>query len=1131
MSGAPADDTPARESVRSDLDTTLFVEAGAGSGKSTAIVSRIVELVATDTADITSIAAITFTDAAAAELRDRVREALERTAAGDVDDLLDPDYPHRSDTERSERGDRCRAAVAQVDGAAISTLHSFAQRILRDHPLEAGLPPGLTMLDQIQSAVDFQERWDDFLERLYADDRHQRVIVRALALGIGERHLHAIAKAFNENWDLVDDADLPDRRLTHIDASPILQRVRDARSSMGRCTDAEDKLLTHLENLAGTETRLARIIEDPEAGDLEVLELLRDTPKLSKRVGSKNNWEGIEPDEIRSLLSEADDSKNAIVERAAAEALSQLLIVLRDLTLEAVNERRIEGRLEFHDLLVFARDLLRSDPDVAATLRDRYSHLLIDEFQDTDPIQAELAVRIASPTSPANDNGEGSGWQALQPEAGRLCFVGDPKQSIYRFRRADIELFIEVRDVIVGSALQLNRNFRSVPGIIDWVNAVFTDLFEDDLEPAQPRYIPLAATRDAAGTQPPVVLLGGVSEENMPEVRAAEAEDIASAIEHAVGDPWPIGDEAAPASLTDIAILVPTTTSVSILTGALEAHGIAYRLETSSLVYRSDEVRDLVSVLRAIDDPTDQVAIVAALRSPFFGCGDDDLLRWRRHRGRFDYHRRSPEALPVDDPVRRGLRDLAELHDLRWWTDVSSLIEEVLRRRRVLELALEGQRPRDSWRRLRFVAEQARAFSKTSGTDLRRWLTWVALQTEDGARTKEVVLPETDDNAVRILTVHGSKGLEFPIVMLAGLNSKGRNDRKPILWDKNQNRPEASAGPGLATEGYDELHTHEQDMDGFEAVRLLYVATTRARDHLVVSLHHKQKTKCHAATLEELCGTYTELWRRLPEAEPAAIEPAAAPETRSVDDGPEARATWITERTARLDAARRPRAIAPTTIARLAWEHEQEAAAPPPEPHEAVDLDPELAKAEPDPERPPWQRGRAGTAIGRAVHASLQLADLATGDDIAAIARVEAAAEGVAGRASDVEKLARTALDAPIVRAAVATGRYWREIYVGAPVEGRVLEGFVDLLVEEDDGYVVVDYKTDQAATEEELDAKLERYRLQGAAYALALEPVLDKPVTRCVFVFLRPDGAVERSIADLADAKDRAGRLLAEGI
>ena len=196
-----------------------------------------------------------------------------------------------------------------------------------------------------------------------------------------------------------------------------------------------------------------------------------------------------------------------------------------------------------------------------------------------------------------------------------------------------------------------------------------------------------------------------------------------------------------------------------------------------------------------------------------------------------------------------------------------------------------------------------------------------------------------------------------------------------------------------------------------------------------------------------------------------------------------------------------------------------------------IEAGPELAKAEADPERPPWQRGRAGTAIGRAVHATLQLADLTTGDNIAPIARAEAAAEGVAGRADDVEKLARTALRAPTVQRAVESGRYWREIYVGAPVEGCVLEGFVDLLVEDSDGYAVVDYKTDQAATEEELDAKLDRYRLQGAGYALALEPILDKPVTRCVFVFLRPDGAIEREVRDLDDARDRARQILTEGV
>jgi ATP-dependent helicase/nuclease subunit A len=177
---------------------------------------------------------------------------------------------------------------------------------------------------------------------------------------------------------------------------------------------------------------------------------------------------------------------------------------------------------------------------------------------------------------------------------------------------------------------------------------------------------------------------------------------------------------------------------------------------------------------------------------------------------------------------------------------------------------------------------------------------------------------------------------------------------------------------------------------------------------------------------------------------------------------------------------------------------------------------------------PAWRRGRAGTAVGRAVHAVLQTVDLATGAELGAAARAQAVAEGVADRADEVRGLAEAALQAPVVRAAVTGGhRWWREVPVAAEVDGTVLEGFIDLLVESDDGLVVVDYKTDHVS-EHEVEALLARYSVQGAAYAVALEAALARPVTRCVFVFARAAGPLEREIPDLDSAKAEVHRRLA---
>jgi ATP-dependent helicase/nuclease subunit A len=1125
MTGAPSpagldDDQPARDRIRRDLDDTLFVEAGAGTGKTTALVERIVELVATGRAELRSVAAITFTEAAAGELRDRVRQELERVAEADT----------------GERGRRAAAAVAEIDAAVLTTLHGFAQRILAEHPFEAGLPPTFEVFDEIRSAVAFDERWQAFLDELLDDEAMRPTLQRALVADVRLDHLRSVARELNRNWDLVVDHPPAPVEPPPIDAAPVVDRLQRAASFAALCRDPGDKLFEHLSGLEGYTRRMA-----DAATDLEVLELLTNAPRLTAPGGRKENWDG-HADDIKALLSEANSAKDGIVEAVVQAALADLLVGLADLTVRAAEERRREGGLEFHDLLVQARALLRTHPEVTARLHATYTHLLIDEFQDTDPIQLELAVRIASDGPPDGD--AASDWHDWPVPPGRLFFVGDPKQAIYRFRRADVAVFLEARRTYVDEAVQLTRNHRSVPAIVDWVNAVFTDLIGDGTAESQPAYAPLAAYRpppDGDDGAPAVLLMGDAHDERMSEVRAAEASELAATIARIRDDGWSVGDGDGrrPARLADVTVLIPTRASLSALERALDRAGLPYRVESSSLVYASPEVRDLLHVLRAVDDPTDQISVVASLRSPWFGCGDDDLLEFHQAGGRWDPRPDPPASLADDHPVVAGLRSLKSLHDRRWWHDASGLIELVLVERRAYELGLDERRPRDTWRRLRFVVDQARAFTDAYGADLRHYLAWADLQSADDARVVEAILPDTDDDAVRIMTVHASKGLEFPVVVLAGLNTEDRPvNGVDVLWGRSG--AEVKLVKGKATAGYAGLAAGESVHQAAEQIRLLYVAATRARDHLVVSLHRKEKTNSHAQRLAPICTALADdqaddqagdqldpppAPSRPPATTSAAVQLTLAVEQpRPVDVPPRdagalaaERERWMLERIARLEEAESPRTIAATSVVRLArggadaWD----------------DLAEELDPAADD-GRGSARRGRAGTAVGRAVHAVLQVVDLATGAQLAELSQAQAAAEGVADRAAEVERLAKSALDAEVVRGAVAGGRFWRELYVGAPVGDRVLEGFVDLLIEEPDGLTVVDYKTDAARTEGDLDRAVARYRLQAAAYAVAVEQVLGRPVGRGVLLFLRPNGAVAREVTDLTSAKAEVQAVLA---
>jgi ATP-dependent exoDNAse (exonuclease V) beta subunit len=787
---------------------------------------------------------------------------------------------------------------------------------------------------------------------------------------------------------------------------------------------------------------------------------------------------------------------------------------VRGFVLTYAEERRREGRLEFHDLLVLARDVLQRNQTVRAKLADRFRVLLIDEFQDTDPLQIEIAVLLASDDPEAG----AKPWWDTPIAPGRAFFVGDPQQSIYRFRRADLELYHRVQHELGAGRRELAQNFRSVPAILDWVNHVFGYLFDGADPGAQAAHVPLTAHRaESPTTAPAIATFGGPADvERVGEVRAAEAAAVAGLVRRIKEEEWtivdPITDEVRPARYDDVALLLPTRTTLPDLEDALERADVPVRIESQSLVFSTAEVRDLLAILSVLDDPTDEVALIASLRSPAFGCGDDDLVDYHQRGGRWDYRRPPPERLSLDHPVVAGMAALGLLHDARWWQSVSQTVEAVVRQRRMLELAVTRRRPRDHWRRIRFFLDQARAYDAASGRGLRGFVDWVEQLADERARAVEVVVPEPDDDALRVLTVHGAKGLEFPIVILAGLNVAPPHRTTPVLWNPDGSFEvrvgRAQQGTRFETAGWEARSAREDALDDAERLRLLYVAATRARDHLLVSLHHKPRTKCHAARLCEHGDGAPAVDLELTGAAPPPAAPSSPGDDAPGTESPAARDEWIAAREEVLARSGRSATVAATALAEA-----------PGTEGSAAPTDPGLAKDEPHDDRPAWRRGRAGTSVGRAVHAVLQSIDLATGAGLDATARAQALAEGIPQREAEVRALARSALQAPTIRNAVAGGRYWREVPVAAVVDGVTVEGFVDLLVETLEGLVVVDYKTDQIPTDADLDAAMVRYRVQGAAYALALERALGTPVARCVFVFTRRRRAVEREVDDLRGA------------
>ncbi len=1066
-------------------------------------------LVTSGQVELGSIAAITFTDKAAAELRARLRQEFERATEGDPDGLI---------------GTRCRRALEQLDGSAIGTLHSFAQRILSEHPIEAGLPPRVEVVDEVSSEVAFGRRWAIFRDQLLANRDFRRTLLLLSACGIRFDALRVLARTFNDNWDLVAervDATAPEPPDARLLVGSILDDVEQFCAEP--CTDPGDALRTGLDGIADYVAGLRRLTDE-----LDLLDALPGGPQRppSFKLGNKGRQGSFTADlkQLRSDVRTAGERLEQVRLTVANACVRNLGCALRHFTLEAADERRRQGQLEFHDLLVRARSLVR-DPAVGAGVRSRlhrrYERILLDEFQDTDPIQIELVVRIAA-ERPELDQAGIAGWDQVEVTPGRLFFVGDPKQSIYRFRRADISMFLAAgaRFGLDGGAVDLTANFRSVRPLIEWVNDTFDQLIgqthSDDVlpVPSQPRYVPLDPVRSEPPAGPPVAAVGATEhpkETTADELRAAEAVDVAAAVAQMIGEEWSVDDGAdgwRPARLGDITILLPARTSLPFVEDALDRLGIPSRAESSSLVYSSRTVRDLLMAVRALADPTNQLHLVSALRTPLFACGDDDLFRFRRERrGRWSYLADQPDTVPPDDPVRLGLEYLRMLYDERHWLAPSELFDRISRERRAMDLGYTTGRPRDTWRRVRFVIDQARLWSESTGGNLRQYLAWVDLQTAEGARVAEAVLPETDDDAVRIMTIHSAKGLEFPIAVVSGLSTvpRARPVQAEVVFP-----PSGPVGYRLGshaqTDEYAEWLPIDEQMGLHERIRLLYVAATRARDHLVVSLHRKarakepsRKQRTNAELLIEGMGDRVE---QLPmvgarPGDVAAPAPATPPPLLP-------RPEWESIRQTALGRASRPTTVSATS---LTDEGEPDV--------EEEPTDAGLEKRPRDLDLPPWLKGRYGTAIGRAVHGVLQTIDLATGAGLEAAVAAQCEAEAVVGRADDVRRLVGFALDARSVREAAACP-HWREVYACVPVGDRQLEGYIDLLYRGPDGLVVVDYKTAGDSDPAELDRRVAGYTMQGASYALAVSESTGEPVVGVMFVFLTPEGPAERTLSHL---------------
>jgi ATP-dependent helicase/nuclease subunit A len=1098
------------------LDQTIYAGAGAGTGKTQALVERIANLVLLAGVRPENIAAVTFTKAAASELRQRVREELERRQA---------------ESGESAEGRKFSKALDALDSAFIGTIHSFAQSLLQERPLSVGLPPVFELNDGVQGEAIFEEEWSKWLDEALNDETFSDAVINAQRLGLRQPlgNLKDLALEFHANYDLVErfgelpkptQTDKPDLVLEAVRSD--LQSAYDLRSY---CTNADDKLLTHLESAVLQTLRWIDEVQSADSDEENILALTQ-LPKLAVGGGRKGDWNSLENDdssleEVRALLKEAQVRLEQGRQSLGEATVVPLVNAVSQMVLGYARKRRDEGLLEFQDLLVLSCELLESDDEVRRYFQRRYTHVLIDEFQDTDPLQLKLAMRL---TDRMNDSKETSA-----PTPGALFVVGDGKQSIYRFRRADLTQLEGLIWSLNADRLSLVKNYRSNPEILSWVNEIFEPWMNGPEgtvpDPNQAEYTALQPGRDDYSTveKPRVMIAGGPADGNTGIARESESEDLAKlALSVGAGD-WDLPDKTGgmrKSDYRDLCVLMPRRTALSYLEDAFFKYDVPYVIEGQAPIFESQTVHELSNNLVAIDDPTDQVAIVAALKSTAWGCSDQDLYEWASVDRKFEYARTTydPAEFEIDTGIHRvaaALAGLAKYHETRQAYSTPFLIEKFVRDRRLREIAALSNPNGDRGRLIDVIIEMSRSLQRSGNGSLREFVRWISKQAESSVKVAEGALSNSELNAVRVMTVHAAKGLEFPIVALMGLQVgvsafKGNSITKEELGQPIMAVRLGSADLGIATADFADRSKASKEADSAEQVRLAYVAATRAREHLVVSVHRSGKDKSTLAAKIadwDALNTVSEPFDISSE----TTSPQPKPNWTPTDAQPfslDNRKDWFDDLEAVVERAKYRGYVTPSELA----DHAMFAAPKPEDNTESTEWNTAL-------------RGRGGTDVGSAVHGVLQDIDFDDDFNLDELVAQAVEAYNIPDLKNDVALLVRNVLSSPSVAAATGENS-WSEAWIAAEVEeGLEIEGSVDLMVQHEDGTItIIDYKTDRVQGEF-LEERARGYENQLAGYALVLEKMGMK-VRRAVLVFANGgvgDTAREYVVDDLETAKEAA--------
>ncbi|MBI4564838.1 MAG: UvrD-helicase domain-containing protein [Planctomycetes bacterium] len=1058
----PAPDQAQRDAAISERQRNVLIDAGAGTGKTTVLVDRLVEMVAPSSSgssvSISRIAAITFTRKAAGELRLRIRERL-------LEELAEVQ-------PGTERDAQLRDAIAGLDTAHVGTIHSFADRLLRLRPVEARLSPSYEITEDDTALV--HETFEVLLhaaesgtlaaelrgtEAAVRADKVTEIILTALDAGLRvesregewliEHGLDALVKGFIR----LRDVPPPDAAPAPFDAASF----RAAADEFVNLATPVRRGSPGADWIARTAEVLRRLggCDDPVQVSREVRQQLDRTPRspVTKRdtfAGEDASWQVWKAfKEGGKLRKQAlRDDLLAPIDRWMATRLVRLFPVVMALYEKIKTRRR---QLDQLDLLLKLRDLLAMDKTARGEYQRMFDHVFVDEFQDTDPLQAEIVLYLCE-REPRADR-----WEEVVLSEGKLTLVGDPKQSIYRFRRADVAMYDRVRGVVARGAhleARLSANFRSVPPLIEWLNDRFARVLGTPpdgraFDPATGRVFqqPLTSGREGA-TGPAMWILpfdfGDGGKHGVDEYRQLEGRGLARFLRWLVESGGteivdPLDGRRRPVRYGDVAVLAVSTWQLPLLFSRLDAEGVPYASRGGTIFLEDPLHRQFLLGLRALADRDDGVAEAALLRPPFFAVDLADLLR-ERGGAQDEQAGRARDARELVRELRRRRFDRSPGATARDLLDRTAFA-------RAVAVGPNGAQRLSRLRELCLVFEQVAANERldydAATACLREWIEApVQLDPPHPVGTE----------AVQIMTVHQAKGLEFPVVAL--WDGKGRWDTRPDSGAWRMERDGRGWMLDLAGLTWEEptgldLRQSERLYLDAERRRVVYVAATRARDLLVVPKAGDVppgRFVCGDLLADGPAQLTRTLEAYVESAEPAWEREVSPPVRRAPGDTADLEQR-VADRWGRASReAARPH-FRPASVSKEARTVQTS------ESDEALD------------ETPPKQReGRYGGVFGSAVHHAIGLV-IRDGN-----ITVQEAVRRAAGRFGLTEHLEEAAADVAravdALRAAGLARSPSADLQLEYPIAGpwdggQLMSGYIDLVAVTEDRVDIIDFKTD----------------------------------------------------------------------